>query len=136
MLFPLVKWELQHSVACRKAQKHQHNRECRRCCTIANYSIHSPALAPQTISGLKEKTSQHTLGHMGEWNQTSPLLAHTHKNSPRYQWTGSSTDPLLARQGSRGHSSIWQLQHASVGCAVGAAGSPPVQVLGAQQEGD
>lgn len=72
MLFPLVKWELQHTVACRKAQKHQYNRECRRCCTIANYSIHSPALAPQTISGLEEKTSQHTLGYMGELEPSFP----------------------------------------------------------------
>lgn len=75
--FPLVKWELQLSVACREAQDTLRNISATETVQrlLHNYQLFDPfpAPAPETISGLGEKTSPQTLGRpedqdeRGEW---------------------------------------------------------------------
>lgn len=93
------------SVAGRKAQEHQSNRDCRDRCIITNYSIRSPAPAPETVSGLGKNASQQTSDKWEKGSQVPLLPTGPHRHLPRYsKWGAAGLQSrlwLLAWQGYR-----------------------------------
>lgn len=70
-------------------------RLCRGRCIITDYSVHSPAPPPETVSGRGESTSRQTPKQTGEGKPSSQPLTDTHRAFPCVPVNGVQHRPPL-----------------------------------------